>query len=108
MNDEFTRSKKIERIPIICEIEHSLVPVIECIKKEKISDELEYKEILFGDIVDLKEESILRYFKSLYFILTENSKKKIKCPIFCIKNWYPILITGQSCWDKTYLLDIIC
>ena len=96
---------EFKKAPIIYEIENSLVQITEFIQDEKTQ---EFNEIKSENLIDFKDESIINFFKSLNFILTENSKKKLNLLYFYIRNGYHILITGQTSTGKTYLSETVC
>ena len=92
----------------IAEIEKSLEQIKEFEVKENIANKLKFKEIQHDDVINFKDESILEFFKSLNFILSENSKMRLNLLYFCIKHGFHILIPGPTGTGKTYLSEAIC
>ena len=76
--------------------------------KGNIANKMKFKEIEHDDIINFNDESILQFFKSLNFILSENSKQKLNLLYFCIKHGFHILIPGPTGTGKTYLSEAIC
>ena len=92
----------------VSEIENSLEQIKEFEIKENIANKLKFKEIKHDDVINFKDESILEFFKSLNFILSENSKMRLNLLYFCIKHGFHILIPGPTGTGKTYLSEAIC
>ena len=69
---------------------------------------MKFKEIEHDDVINFKDESILEFFKSLNFILSENSKIRLNLLYFCNKHGFHILIPGPTGTGKTYLSEAIC
>jgi len=61
----------------IAEIEKVLEQIKEYKVRENIANKLKFKEIEHDDVINFKDESILEFFKSLNFILSENSKMRL-------------------------------
>jgi len=69
---------------------------------------LNFEEIEHDDVINFKDASILEFFKSLNFILSENSKMRLFLLYFCIKNGFHILIPWQTGTGKTNLFEAVC
>jgi len=96
-----------EEVQII-EIEKSLEEIKEYEIKDGIANKLKFIEIKHDDVINFQEESVQSFFKSLNFILSENSKKRLNLLYFCIKHGFHILIPGPTGTGKTYLSEAIC
>lgn len=92
----------------IAEIEKIMEQFREYDVKERIVNKLNFKEIEHDDIINFKDASILEFFKSLNFILSENSKMRLFLLYFCIKNGFHILIPWQTGTGKTNLFEAVC
>ena len=92
----------------ILEIEKSLEEIKEFAIENGVANKFKFAEIKHDDVIDFSDESILAFFKSLNFILSENSKKRLNLLYFCIKHGFHILIPGPTGTGKTYLSEAIC
>ena len=92
----------------IAEIEKIIEQLREYDVKERIVNKLNFKEIEHDDVINFKDASILEFFKSLNFILSENSKMRLFLLYFCIKNGFHILIPWQTGTGKTNLFEAVC
>ena len=90
------------------EIEKSLEEIKEFAIENGVANKFKFTEIKHDDVIDFNDESILAFFKSLNFILSENSKKRLNLLYFCIKHGFHILIPGPTGTGKTYLSEAIC
>jgi len=92
----------------IVEIEKNLEEIKEYEVKDGIANKLKFIDIKHDDVINFQDESIQSFFKSLNFILSENSKKRLNLLYFCIKHGFHILIPGPTGTGKTYLSEAIC
>jgi len=92
----------------IVEIEKNLQKIKEYKVKDGISNKLKFIDIKHDDVINFNDESIQSFFKSLNFILSENSKKRLNLLYLCIKHGFHILIPGPTGTGKTYLSEVIC
>lgn len=97
-----------EEVQII-EIEKGLEEIKEY-EKNDISaiNKLKFIDIKHDDVINFQDEYVQSFFKSLNFILSENSKKRLNLLYFCIKHGFHILIPGPTGTGKTYLSEAIC
>ena len=97
-----------EEVQII-EIEKGLEEIKEY-EKNDISaiNKLKFIDIKHDDVINFQDENVQSFFKSLNFILSENSKKRLNLLYFCIKHGFHILIPGPTGTGKTYLSEAIC
>ena len=102
--------KKFEEQAVINEIEKSLEQIKEykVNENDKVIDKLKFIDIKHDDVIDFKKESTLEFFKSLNFILSENSMMRLNLLYFCINHGFHILIPGPTGTGKTYLSEAIC
>ena len=91
----------------IVEIEKSIEQIKEYEVKEGIANKLKFKEIEHDDVINFKDEQIVEFFKSLNFILSENSKMRLNLLYFCFKQGFHILIPGPTGTGKAYLSKAI-
>lgn len=92
----------------IVEIENNLQEIKEYEVKDGIANKLKFIDIKHDDVINFNDESIQSFFKSLNFILSENSKQRLNLLYFCIKHGFHILIPGPTGTGKTYLSEAIC
>ena len=92
----------------VSEIEKYLEKIKEYEVKGDFASKSKFKEIEHDDVINFKDEEVLQFFKSLNFILSENSKKRLNLLYFCIKHGFHILIPGPTGTGKTYLSEAIC
>ena len=93
----------------ISNIEKDLKDLIKYDTKNDIANKLKFTEIKHDDVLDFNdEEKIIPFFKSINFILSEDSKKRLNLLYFCIKYGFHILIPGPTGTGKTYLSESIC
>ena len=62
-----------------------LKELIEFKNKHGTINKFKFKEIKHDDVIDFKDENILNFFKSINFILSEDSKR-LNLLYFCIKS----------------------
>ena len=98
----------LNEIEQVSEIEKYLEQIKEYEVKGNKTNELNFKEIEQDDIINFNDESVLNFFKSINFFLSENSKKKLNLLFFCIKHGFNIIISGPTGSGKTYLIEAIC
>ena len=70
----------------VYEIEKQLEFIKDYEVKGNIANKMKFKEIEHDDVITFNDESILQFFKSLNFILSDNSKQKLNLLYFCIKH----------------------
>lgn len=76
--------------------------------KDGVADETKFIDIKHEDVINFKDENVLSFFKSINFILSEESKRKLNLLYFCIKHGFHILILGPTVTGKNYLSEAVC
>ena len=92
----------------IIEIQNNLKEITQYEIKDGISSKTKFIDIKHEDVINFTDEDNIKYFDSINFILSEESKKRLNLLYFCIKYGFHILIPGQTGTGKTYLSEVIC
>ncbi len=79
LKDDLKFKNKAELI----DIQNDLKELLEYENKDGTINK--FKEIMHDDDIDFKDENILNFFKSINFILSEDSKRRLNLLYFCIK-----------------------
>ena len=92
----------------IIEIQNNLKEITQYEIKDGISSKTKFIDIKHEDVINFTDEDNIKYFDSINFILSEESKKRLNLLYFCIKYGFHILIPGPTGTGKTYLSEVIC
>ena len=92
----------------IIKIQNNLKEITQYEIKDGIPSKTKFINIKHEDVINFKDEDIIKYFKSINFVLSEESKKRLNLLYFCIKYEFHILIPGPTGTGKTYLSEVIC
>jgi hypothetical protein len=76
--------------------------------KDGIPSKTKFIDIKLEDVINLMDEDKIKYFDSINFILSEESKKRLNLLYFCIKYGFCILIPRPTRTGKTYLSEVMC
>ena len=111
MVDDFIPLKddpKFKNKTELIDIQNDLKELLEYENKDGTINKFKFKEIMHDDVINFKDENTLNFFKSINFILSEDSKRRLNLLYFCIKYGFHILIPGPTGTGKTYLSEAIC
>ena len=98
---------KFKNKEFIIEIQNDLKEITQYEIKDRIPSKTKFINIKHEDVINFMDEDIIKYFNSINFVLSEESKKRLNLLYFCIK--YGFRIDSRANKNrKTYLSEVIC
>ena len=98
-NTDFIMLKNVPKFKnkeFIIEIQNDLKEITQYEIKDRIPSKTKFINIKHEDVINFMDEDIIKYFNSINFVLSEESKKRLNLLYFCIKYGFRILIPGPT------------
>ena len=99
---------KFKNKEAIFDIQNNLKEITKYETKDGIPSKYKFIDIKHEDVINFKDDDNIKFFESINFVLSEESKKRLNLLYFCIKYGFHILIPGPTGTGKTYLSEVIC
>lgn len=99
---------KFKNKNLIIEIQNDLKEIAQYEIKDGIPSKTKFIDIKHEYVINLMDEDKIKYFDSINFILSEESKRRLNLLYFCIKYGFRILIPWPTGTGETYLSEVIC